>query len=65
MDNRLSWFKSSYSSGNGQCVLCARLPDGGMAVQDSKRPASPVLTFTSAEWQAFTAGVRAGEFDLA
>jgi hypothetical protein len=24
----------------------------------------PVLAYTPAEWQAFTAGVKAGEFDL-
>jgi predicted secreted Zn-dependent protease len=58
----LDWYKSSYSSGNGQCTMCARLPDGGMAVKDSKDANSPVLRFSAAEWQAFVAGVNAGEF---
>ncbi len=36
----LTWFKSSKSSANGQCTMCARLPDGGMAVKDSQHPAT-------------------------
>jgi hypothetical protein len=50
----LAWFTSTRSSGNGQCIMCARLPDGGMAVKDSKHPHSPVLTFSPAQWRAFT-----------
>ena len=45
------------------CVEVA-LVEGGAAVRDSKDPASPVLRFTAREWEAFLAGVRAGEFDL-
>lgn len=36
---------------------------GGHAVRDSKDPSGPVLRFTPAEWAAFTAGVRDGEFN--
>ena len=36
-----------------------------IAVRDSKDPAGPKLAFTAPEWEAFTAGVRDGEFDLA
>jgi hypothetical protein len=50
----LTWFKSTRSSANGQCITCARLPGGGMAVKDSKHPRSPVLLFTPAQWRAFT-----------
>ena len=61
----LRWWKSSYSANGGaSCVECAKLPDGGMAVRDTKDRSGPVLTFTPAEWEAFTAGVRDGEFDL-
>jgi hypothetical protein len=63
MDDELVWFKSSFSSANGQCTECARLPGGGIAVRDSKNPDGPMLSFTAAEWQAFLAGVRNGEFD--
>ena len=41
----------------------ADLDGGGRAVRDSKDPAGGFLLFTAAEWVAFTAGVRAGEFD--
>lgn len=56
------WRRSSYSN-NGTCVEVADLPDGGRMVRDSKDSASPVLTFTHAEWDAFVQGVKAGEFD--
>jgi hypothetical protein len=60
----LSWFKSSFSSANGQCVECARTADGGMAVRDSKDRGGPVLRFTAEEWRAFLAGAQAGEREL-
>ncbi len=56
------WRKSTYSSNQGQCVEVATLGTG-TAVRDSKNPTGPVLTFTTAEWAAFTAEVRTGEFD--
>jgi Domain of unknown function (DUF397) len=60
-----TWRKSSYSGGNGgNCVEIAVLPDGGWAVRDSKDPGGPKLAIASDEWAAFTAGVKAGEFDL-
>lgn len=56
---------SSFCHGGG-CVAVAANADGTIRVTDSKRqPAtdSPQLTFTADEWDAFTAGVRAGEFE--
>jgi len=54
----LTWFKSSKSSANGQCTMCARLPDGGIAVKDSRHPDSPVLLFSAALWHAFTQDIK-------
>lgn len=61
--DELNWTRSTHCE-SGACVEVAPLPDGGMAVRDSKRPDGPVLRFTAAEWAAFVAGARAGEFDL-
>ncbi len=58
-----TWRKSSFSNNTGACVEVADLPDGGRGVRDSKNPTGPALMFTGPEWAAFTAGVRAGEFD--
>ncbi|MDQ2883268.1 MAG: DUF397 domain-containing protein [Actinomycetota bacterium] len=58
-----AWRKSTFSNSQGACVEVADLPGGGRGVRDSKNPAGAVLMFTGPEWSAFTAGVRAGEFD--
>jgi hypothetical protein len=44
-------------------VEVALSSDGSVGVRDSKDPGGPVLVFTPAEWDAFTGGVRDGEFD--
>jgi hypothetical protein len=33
-------------------------------MRNSQRPDGPVLKFSHAEWEAFVAGVRDGEFDI-
>jgi hypothetical protein len=60
---QITWTKSSASFSNGNCVEVAQLPDGRIGVRDSKSPRGPALQFTPEEWNAFTAGVRNGEFD--
>jgi hypothetical protein len=58
----LTWRKATASGSNG-CVELAPLTDGGVAVRDSKNPASPILTFTRHEWLSFLDGLGNGEFD--
>jgi hypothetical protein len=57
------WRKSTFSNNTGECVQITDLDGDGRAVRDSKNPTGPALVFTAAAWAAFTAGVRAGEFD--
>jgi hypothetical protein len=55
-----TWHKSS-ASGSSNCVEVKR-SSRCVLVRDSKNRALQ-LEFTLAEWAAFLAGVRAGEFD--
>lgn len=59
----LTFRKAAASSNGGNCVEVALLPDGGRAVRDSKDQAGPMLRFSRAEWSAFLAGAKSGEFD--
>jgi hypothetical protein len=59
------WHKSTRSGGNGgDCVEVAVNLPGLVAVRDTKDREGAALVFTHAEWAAFVAGVRDGEFDL-
>lgn len=57
------WRKASYS--NTQGGNCVEVADLGtqVVVRDSKDPDGPTLRFTRAEWEAFIAGAKDGEFD--
>lgn len=61
---RAEWRTSTFSGGNGSCVEVASNLPGIIAVRDSKDRQGPALVFTSDEWTAFLAGVRADEFHL-
>ncbi|MEU4894406.1 DUF397 domain-containing protein [Streptomyces sp. NPDC044780] len=59
----LSWFKSSYSSGEGgMCVEVAATP-GTVHVRDSKNRHGSQLAFPIRQWDAFIGGLRAREFE--
>ncbi|GAB1643655.1 DUF397 domain-containing protein [Krasilnikovia sp. MM14-A1259] len=61
--NGVTWQKSGRSNPSGNCVECAALPDGGVAVRNSRDPHGPALIYTAAEIEAFILGVRDGDFD--
>jgi len=60
-ESGIAWMRASFC-GTGECVEVAS-HDGVIVMRDSKQPVGPVLRYSSAEWQAFISGVKAGEFD--
>ncbi|WP_351236031.1 DUF397 domain-containing protein [Streptomyces sp. NPDC002133] len=61
--NSVTWIKSSHSNATGNCVELAALPDGQVAVRNSRDPQGPALVYTRDEVVAFVAGARGGDFD--
>lgn len=62
MNAKPVWFKSRRSGPDRDCVEIAHLDGGTVVVRDSKNADGPTLTFTPAEWDAFTTSIRAGAF---
>lgn len=63
----VDWHISTRSEDNGMsCVEAGPLRDGSgrVAVRHSHHPDGAVLVYTRAEWEAFTVGVRLGEFNF-
>jgi hypothetical protein len=69
-----AWRKASYS-GAAHCVEITVTTDTSRwphkadseklyLMRDAKNPDGPILAFTPEEWEAFTLGVKDGEFDL-
>lgn len=59
----LIWRTPSTCPSGASCVEAAALPGGGMAVRDGKDPQGAELHFDAAEWAAFIAAIKAGEFE--
>ena len=57
-----AWRRSRFCE-SSTCVEAAAVGDD-IVVRDSKTPDGPILRFNRAEWDAFVAGVRCGEFDV-
>ncbi|WP_422770872.1 DUF397 domain-containing protein [Plantactinospora sp. WMMC1484] len=63
----VKWHVSTRSSGGGgNCVEAGPLGDGSgrVAVRHSRAPEGAVIVYTRAEWDAFLAGAKDGEFDF-
>ena len=63
----IAWHISTKSaSAGGNCVEAGPLLDGSgrVAVRHSRHPDAAVIVYTRAEWDAFLAGARDGEFDF-
>jgi Domain of unknown function (DUF397) len=62
--NGAAWKKSSFSGPTGgNCVELAHLYGGQVAIRNSRHRSGAALLFTAAEWDAFLAGAKNGEFD--
>jgi hypothetical protein len=63
----VAWHISTRSPDiGGSCVEVGPLGDGSgrVAVRHSHHPDGEVIVYTRAEWDAFIAGVKDGEFDF-
>lgn len=59
----VAWQKSLRSNSIGNCVEMARLPDGSIAMRNSRFPQGPALVYTQAEIDALILGAKDGDFD--
>jgi hypothetical protein len=55
-----TWRKSSYSGTSGGNCVESRSASGAVEVRDTKDRAAGALTFNTAAWRAFTAGLKSG-----
>lgn len=58
-----TWRKAKASGAQGNCVEVAKLPNGDIAMRNSRDTQGPALIYTRAEIAAFLAGAKDGEFD--
>jgi hypothetical protein len=60
----IRWRTSRFSNSDGgnNCVEIAYLPDGEVAVRDTKDRSRAPHVHTATAWTAFLAAVRSGEF---
>ncbi|MGH3930195.1 MAG: DUF397 domain-containing protein [Pseudonocardiaceae bacterium] len=57
------WFTSSFSQGEDINCVEANLAPDAVYVRHSRHPSDAVIRYTHAQWNAFTHGVKADEFD--
>jgi hypothetical protein len=61
IEDGVTWWKSLWSSLNGNCVEVAELRGAMIGVRDTKDGgAGPVLVFDQAAWRSFIDGLKSG-----
>lgn len=63
-EGRPVWRRSTFCSGANSTCVEVSINGTEVIVRDSKDPDGATLSFTIAEWTAFVAGARQGEFDV-
>lgn len=58
-----AWIKSTYSNPSGDCVELTDLPDGKIAVRNSRYPGGPTLLYTRVMMAVFLRVVKEDGFD--
>ena len=58
----MTWITSSYCSADKPQCVAVEPTDGGVVIRNTDEPSRWVFA-TWAEWDAFTSGVKDGEFD--
>ena len=59
----VTWRKSKRSGSTNDCVEIAELPNGRVAIRDSKEPDGPALEFSRAAFKGMIGGAKAGELE--
>ncbi|MEU1202109.1 DUF397 domain-containing protein [Streptomyces sp. NPDC005813] len=58
------WVKPWSGTNGGSCVEAKRLPDGSVALRQSKDPEGPALVYSRDEMIAFLQGAKSGQADF-
>ena len=58
------WAKPWSGTNGGSCVEAKRLPDGSVALRQSRDPGGPALVYSREEMIAFLRGAKAGQADF-
>ncbi|MFD9461837.1 DUF397 domain-containing protein [Streptomyces sp. NPDC060027] len=58
------WHKPWSGTNGGSCVEAKRLPDGSVALRQSRDPEGPALIYSREEMIAFIDGAKSGQADF-